>query len=69
MTTTAERPAIRAGDGVTLFVSDCPDPAFGVVTRVYLNVIGVEVAEIELPHRTALQCTEFLSLVRPAVTA
>lgn len=55
-------PVIRPGDRVRLGVSDLPDPVSGTVLAVYTDVLGTEVADIQLyGKRTAYQCTRFLT--------
>lgn len=67
MTAANERPVIVSGVGVTMLVSDCPDPVFGVVLDVHENAIGDLVASVQLRGRVAEQSVRFLK-VRPAVT-
>lgn len=66
MTTLDDRAVITPGMGVTLGISDRPDPVFGVVLNVYINAAGIEVAEIALPSRPKrpeIQATRFLKAV------
>ncbi|HMH76892.1 MAG TPA: hypothetical protein VK547_09730 [Candidatus Udaeobacter sp.] len=63
MTAQTAPAGIQTGDRVSLFVSESPDRVSGVVRRVYPNVIGSAVAEVELPGgRTVVQNVEFLRL-------
>ena len=65
MTAIDESPAaIAAGTRVSLFVSESPDRVSGVVRRVYPDVIGSAVAEVELSGGAlAIRNVEFLTAV------
>jgi hypothetical protein len=57
---------IRVNDTVSLYVSDSASRASGTVLRIYLNAIGVPVADIDLSDgRIATQNTEFLTIADP----
>lgn len=53
---------VQPGDRVRFTMSEYPDPVVGTIRRIYRNVIGQEVAEIDLPSgRDFLQNLEFLT--------
>lgn len=63
-TDTTDNPQnIRAGNRVSLLVSECPDPVTGGVVRVYRNAIGSLVADIAIGDNVRPQNVEFLTRV------
>ena len=61
----AERSTFAVGDRVRFVMSEYPDPVCGTIRRIYRNVIGADVAEIDLPSgRDFVQNLEFLTLAR-----
>lgn len=54
---------IQAGDRVSLFISEYPDPVTGGVVRVYRNVIGSLVADVAIGDDVRPQNVEFLTRV------
>lgn len=54
---------VQPGDRVRFIMSEYPDPVVGTIRSIYRNVIGQEVAEIDLPSgRDFLQNLEFLTV-------
>lgn len=54
---------VQPGDRVRFTMSEYPDPVCGTIRRIYRDVIGMDVAEIDLPSgRDFVQNLEFLTL-------
>lgn len=53
---------VQPGGRVRFTMSEEPDPVCGTIRRIFRDVLGIEVAEIDLPSgRDFLQCIEFLT--------